>query len=132
MTQISISEAAKLVGRNRKTLYRAIKEGRLSATQNATGGRQVDIAELARVFGAFPVACHSGATGTMPQDATPNATDATTYLKAKIAALEAENTQLRERIEDKEKHIEDMRNTVRLLEHRPSKKWRWWPWGNAK
>ena len=38
MTQISISEAAKLVGRNRKTLYRAIKEGRLSATQNATGG----------------------------------------------------------------------------------------------
>lgn len=67
----------------------------------------------------------------MPQDATPNATDATALMTAKIAALEAENAQLRERIADKEKHLDDMRNTVRLLEHRPSKKWRWWPWSRG-
>lgn len=128
MALVSISEAAKLVGRDRKTLYRAVAEGRLSVSQNATGARQVDIAELARVFGKFPVARHSGATVAMPQDETPNATDATATLKAKIAALEAENTQLRERIEDKDKHIEDMRHTVRLLEHQSPRKGRWWPW----
>lgn len=132
MALVSISEAAKLVGRDRKTLYRAVAEGRLSVSQNATGARQVDIAELARVFGDFPVACHSGATVAMSQDATPNATDATASLKAKIAALEAENAQLRERIEDKDKHIDDMRHTVRLLEHHPSKKnARWWPWSRG-
>ncbi len=135
MALVSISEAAKLVGRDRKTLYRAVAEGRLSVSQNATGARQVDISELARVFGDFPVARHSGATVAMPQDATPNATDATdatASLKTKIAALEAENAQLRERIEDKDKHIEDMRHTVRLLEHNPSKKKaRWWPWSRG-
>lgn len=128
MGQVSISEAAKLVGRDRKTLYRAIKEGRLSATQDSTGTRQVDIAELARVFGVFPVERDSGATVPTPQLETPSATTETGDLKAKIAALEAENSQLRERIEDKDKHIEDMRNTVRLLGHTPPKKRSWWPW----
>jgi len=133
MALVSISEAAKLVGRDRKTLYRAVAEGRLSVSQNTTGARQVDISELARVFGEFPVARHRGSTMAMPQDKTPNATDVTASLKAKIAALEAENTQLRERIEDKDKHIEDMRNTVRLLEHhQPQKKRSWWPWGHDK
>ncbi|WP_461175456.1 hypothetical protein [Uliginosibacterium flavum] len=129
MSQVSISEAATLVGRDRKTLYRAIKEGRLSATQTATGARQVDVSELARVFGVFPVARDSGATVPMPQDATPNETG---DLKAKIAALEAENVQLRERIEDKDKHIEDMRNTVRLLGHTAPKKRSWWPWSSNR
>lgn len=128
MALVSISEAAKLVGRDRKTLYRAAAEGRLSVSQNATGSRQVDIAELARVFGDFNVARDNGATAAMPQDETPNATAA---LKAKIAALEAENTQLRERIEDKDRHIEDMRHTVRLLEHQNPKKGRWWPWSTG-
>jgi excisionase family DNA binding protein len=131
VSQVSISEAATLVGRDRKTLYRAIKEGRLSATQTATGARQVDIAELARVFGVFPVARDSGATGPMPQDATPTATTETGDLKAKIAALEAENVQLRERVADKDRHIEDFRNTVRLLEHQTHKKSRWWPWSKG-
>lgn len=133
MALVSISEAAKLVGRDRRTLYRAVAEGRLSVSQDVTGARQVDISELARVFGNFAVTCHSDATVTMSQDATPNVTDVTASLKAKIAALEAENTQLRERIEDKDKHIEDMRHTVRLLEHnQPQKKGRWWPWSRGE
>ena len=111
MSQISIAEAAKLTGKDRKTLYRYIKEGRLSATTATSGVRQVDVAELSRVFGAFqPIATSgdSGETVAMPQVETPN-------LVAKLAALEAENAQLKERLADKERHIEDMRNTVRLF-----------------
>lgn len=128
MSQVSISKAATLVGRDRKTLYRAIKEGRLSATQDATGTRQVDIAELARVFGAFPVARDSGETVSLPQTETGQTTD---DLKARLAALEAENAQLRERVADKDRHIEDMRQTVRLLEHQTPRKGRWWPWSKG-
>jgi excisionase family DNA binding protein len=128
MSLVSISEAAKLVGRDRKTLYRAIKEGRLSATQDATGTRQVDISELARVFGVFPVARDSGETVSLPQTETGQTT---ADLKARLAALEAENAQLRERVADKDRHIEDMRQTVRLLEHQTPRKGRWWPWSKG-
>jgi predicted transcriptional regulator len=128
MALIAISEAAKLVGRDRKSLYRAIKEGRLSATNNATGARQVDTSELIRVFGSLSDKGDSGATVAMPHDETLSETNATGDLKARIAVLEAENAQLRERIEDKDRHIEDVRNTVRLLEHQGGKKRSWWPW----
>jgi excisionase family DNA binding protein len=128
MSLVSISEAAKLVGRDRKTLYRAIKEGRLSATQDATGARQVDIAELVRVFGVFTVARDSGETVSLPQTETGQTT---ADLKARMAALEAENAQLRERVADKDRHIEDMRQTVRLLEHQSPRRGRWWPWSKG-
>jgi len=48
---VSISEAARAAGINRRTLQRAIQTGRLSATIDAAGGRGVDLAELIRAFG---------------------------------------------------------------------------------
>lgn len=118
MTQLPISEAARLVGKDRKTLYRHIKQGKLSATTDATGCHNIDVAELSRVYGAFKGVGGQNATPqpvAMPQVATPNATP---FEAQKIAVLESENTQLRERLADKERHIEDMRNTVRLLEYK--------------
>ena len=51
--QVSISEGAKLAGKNRKSLYRDIQSGRLSSSKSADGQRQVDIAELTRVYGSL-------------------------------------------------------------------------------
>lgn len=113
MAQIGIAEAAKLVGRDRKTLYLAIKKGRLTATVNDSGVRQVDTTELMRVYGAFHKV-NSGATVEIPHDTTPQ-----------IALLEMENRHLKERLAEKDQHLEDMRNTVRLLEHKAPKK-SWW------
>ena len=48
---VSISEAARAAGINRRTLQRAIQTGRLSATVDAAGERGVDLAELIRAFG---------------------------------------------------------------------------------
>jgi len=50
MAQHPISEAARLVQRDRRTLYKDIQRGRLTATMSATGERQVETAELLRVF----------------------------------------------------------------------------------
>lgn len=123
MALIGIAEAAKLVGRDRKSLYRAIKEGRLSATQSASGARQVDTSELIRVYGDLRDIGDSGATSTLLQVETSTETDKIT----RLALLEMENKLLRERLLEKDQHIEDMRNTVRLLEHKTVKK-SWWPW----
>ena len=128
MTQLTVIEAAKLAGKDRKSIYRAIKSGRLSATKTEGGGTQIDVAELERCFGALGRG-HGSATVALPQSATGEET-------ARIAALEAECRLLREALESekrltdaKDAHIEDLRNAVRRLEDkRPAGNSPWWKW----
>ena len=113
MALVPVSEAAKLCGKDRKTLYRQIKEGKLSATKDETGATKIDIAELVRVYGALRNISDthdSGNTVAMPHAETVD-------LRVELALLKAENTHLKERLSDKDSHIEDMRNTMRLLGH---------------
>ena len=115
--QVPIAEAARLTGRDRKSLYRDIKSGRLSATLGDSGTRQVAVSELLRVYGPFRGDGDKGdtpATVAMPQPETPDAT----AQKVRIAALEAELEQLRERLADKDKNLDDLRTTIRLLEYK--------------
>jgi hypothetical protein len=51
----TLNAAAKLSGRAKSTISKAIKDGRLSAARNDKGGFDIDGAELSRVF-PFPVA----------------------------------------------------------------------------
>ena len=50
MAEIGISEAARLVGKTRNTLYRFMKDGKLSYHSGESGARTVDVSELLRVF----------------------------------------------------------------------------------
>ena len=50
----TLNAAAKLSGRAKSTISKAIKDGRLSASKNEKGGFEIDGAELSRVF-PFPV-----------------------------------------------------------------------------
>ena len=49
----TIDEAASLIGRTRRSLYRAMTEGRLAYGLEADGRRYIDTTELLRVYGAF-------------------------------------------------------------------------------
>ena len=49
--QMGLRAAARMTGRNQSTIHRAMKNGRLSYTLNEAGERQIDVAELERVFG---------------------------------------------------------------------------------
>lgn len=51
MALVSITEAAKLVRRNRSTLYRDIEKGRLSKTVTPDGETQIETSELMRTYG---------------------------------------------------------------------------------
>lgn len=51
MAQLSISAAARAIGRDRSTIHRALKSGRLSSTLDEQGNPRIDTAELQRVFG---------------------------------------------------------------------------------
>ena len=48
---IPLSQAAKLVGKSRKTLYRHAGEGRISTSINTDGVKEVEPSELERVYG---------------------------------------------------------------------------------
>lgn len=50
-TQLTVSDAALQVGVTRQTIFKAIKSGKLSATQNNRGHMQINIVELLRVYG---------------------------------------------------------------------------------
>lgn len=130
---VSVAEAAKLVGRNRQTLYRDyLKTGKLSWIQDPVTRRKViAISELIRVFGAFSGAASgeglvSSVVAVDGELRHKETLDDTAKLHAKLAALQAENDGLRDRISDKEAHIEDLRATVRLLEFKPISKAAWW------
>lgn len=51
MALVTITEAAKLVRRSRRTLYRDIDKGRLSKTVTHDGTSVIDTSELLRVYG---------------------------------------------------------------------------------
>lgn len=55
MVMLTLSQAARRVGKSKSTLNRSIKAGKLSAGRNADGSFAIDQAELAR---AYPDAVH--------------------------------------------------------------------------
>lgn len=53
MPQLTVRQAAERVGISRQTMFRYIKEGRVSATLSHSGEKQIEISELLRAFGAL-------------------------------------------------------------------------------
>ncbi|HYC42247.1 MAG TPA: hypothetical protein VEB70_04585 [Noviherbaspirillum sp.] len=126
MALVSITEAAKLVRRNRSTIYRDIEKGRLSKTVTPDGETQIDTSELLRAYGSLYTA----------EDGDP--VDEPTRDKIKIALLEERNrsleralaleaelrkvkdqvtNELRARIADKENVIKVLESKVLFLEY---------------
>lgn len=50
-SQLTVSDAAAHVGVTRQTIFKQIKAGKLSATTNRQGHKQINIVELMRVYG---------------------------------------------------------------------------------
>jgi len=126
MALVSITEAAKLVRRNRSTIYRDIEKGRLSKTVTLDGETQIDTSELLRAYGSL----HT------PDDGDPGEDHSRD--KVRIALLEERNrsleralaleaelrkikdqvtNELRARITDKENVIKVLESKVLFLEY---------------
>lgn len=133
MTFVSVPEAARLIKRDRKVLYRDyIATGKLSASKNARGRMQIDLSELIRVFGSAVIATdvteYSVATS---QTETVNVAEKSP--QGELEKLRAEVEILRERLEARDEKIaaqaanlNDLRGAIKLLEHKQEKR-RWWP-----
>jgi len=125
MALVSITEAAKLVRRNRSTLYRDIERGRLSKTVTPEGETQIDTAELLRAYGRLH------APDEEPTDEQTRNTMRIAILEERTRsleralALEAElrkvkdqiTNELRARLADKDSMIKVLENKLLFLEY---------------
>lgn len=120
MPQVSIAEAARLVSKDRRTIERQMKAGKLSYTTNAAGSKAIDTSELIRVFGELSLnecgnvgTANTAARHDMPQhDNSPEIA----ALKVRLAAADAENAVLKERVQDLKIQQEQLGYALRLLE----------------
>lgn len=53
MPQLTVRQAAERVGISRQTMFRYIKQGKVSATISHSGEKQIEISELLRAFGSL-------------------------------------------------------------------------------
>ena len=103
MAIVNMTEAAKLSGTNRTTLWRKAKAGVLSTTTFPDGAPGIDTAELFRVF---------------PPEQT--ATAPVQHNAARFERLEHEIEHLHSLLQLKDQVIETQAQALRLLEHRPT------------
>jgi hypothetical protein len=101
MPAIGLAEAARLCGRNRSTIHRAMQTGRLSYTKTAGGERRVEVAELERVFGIKAPEWRIAGNGAERRTRHP--------------AQPGEVAALREVIERQDATVADLRATIRVI-----------------
>ncbi|HIE4221734.1 TPA: helix-turn-helix domain-containing protein [Proteus mirabilis] len=135
MAQVSISEAARLIGKSRTTLHRYISTGKLSTCTDEHGAKKLDTSELLRVFGAFKHVhqSHSNNVTTEQHVTTQRTTDTD-----KTSQLEQEIEHLRQLVTAQQSHIDSLKQAMLLIESKlpttpeparpvPAKKsWQFW------
>lgn len=103
MASHSVTEAAKLAGVTRRTIYRHIKAGRLSASVTGGDNTVIETSELLRVYGALsqpePEQVSTGSHENQPE-----------Y----VTLLLAEMSQLREQISSLTSKVDELQDRLAL------------------
>lgn len=127
LVTLSLSAAAKQVGKSKTTLARAVKSGKISATRHADGSYSINPAELARVYPTRPVARPQNGSLCDPLD-TPQDREVV-HLRLKVEMLEAMLAREQESVTDLRTRLDraDARITG-LLPAPPDVKRGWRSW----
>jgi len=126
MAIVSISEAARLIGKSRATVHRNIETGKLSRTPD---GKGIDTSELLRVFGEFKSESEHVRVHVDKKEMLQHETLESVREHEHVqAGLQAEILHLKELLksnekllEAKDKHIESLDKAMRLLEDQRQK-----------
>lgn len=120
----SLSDAAKATGKNRTTIHRAIKSGKISASKNENGAYDIEPAELHRIFPAIAQRSAQQAKETDSNRQQPGDTTSET-LRIRLATLEKERDRERAQLEETIADLREDRDkwrqqaTALLEDHRP-------------
>jgi len=132
MAKVSISEAARLTGKSRTTLHRLIKTGELSTCAGVRNSKMIDISELIRVFGDISKPVQEQQ---FEQVAEQRITVPSAPSEQMVSSLKQEVEHLRTLVSAQESHIDSLKQSLKLLEHKkdmqqplppPAKWWQFW------
>ena len=123
----TLSRAATATGKNKATIQRAIKSGKISAAKNSSGAYEIDPSELHRVYPATAqrVAQQDISNDTQHDDKYSG----TVQLKLDLleAERERERDQLQSTIDDLRARLDRSEERITALLPAPTKR-SWWPW----
>lgn len=114
MALLNISQAAKAAGKDRNTIKRYMKDGRLSSSKDASGNVVIDTAELVRVFGAL----ESDGTTSAPAAAPAESPESTGLHQLTIETLVQQLKAAQDREEWLKRQLEEEKERSRALEQR--------------
>ena len=115
---LSLTKAAEEVGISRSALFKAIKNGRVSATKNGKGEFIIDPAELFRVYQPVNKVNVNLHQPSQQQDIAKVTAETVeiTMLKQLLKQVESERDDLRRRLDDE---AQERRKLTMLLTHQP-------------
>ena len=115
---LSLTKAAEEVGISRSALFKAIKNGRVSATKNGKGEFEIDPAELFRVYQPVNKVNVNLHQPSQQQDIAKETAETVeiTMLKQLLKQVESERDDLRRRLDDE---AQERRKLTMLLTHQP-------------
>lgn len=123
----TLSQAAMATGKNKATVQRAIKSGKISAMKNPSGAYEIDPSELHRVF---PATGQSVAQQDISNDTQHIGMHGET-MQLKLNLLESERDrergQLQATIDDLRTRLDRSEERITALLPAPTKR-SWWPW----
>lgn len=130
MTGLTLSQAAKALGKSKSTLNRAIKTGRLSAVRNEDGTFSIDPAELYRAFPATSSNAQQERHKEHPRTAIPDDLDSRISLLQQL--LEREREVVTDLKEDRDRWRQQATSLLadqasKPAEPNPTKRRSWWP-----
>lgn len=125
MALVSVTEAAKLVRKNRSTLYRDIERGRLSKTVTPDGDTQIETSELLRAYGRLHANDDDGDEALARERMRTALLEERNRSLERALALEAElrkvkdqvTNELRARLADKDNVIKVLESKLLFLEY---------------
>jgi predicted site-specific integrase-resolvase len=117
MAFLNLTQAAVAVGKNRVTLHRYIKNGKLSCEKSAAGKVVIDTSELIRVFGDLKNSETTKQKDTKQsnEDLLQQLHDATEHIKWLMEKLDEERARASKLEEEKEKEREHSREIEKLM-----------------
>ncbi len=126
----TLGDAAKATGKDRATISRAIRAGKISAKKNQHGQWSIDPSELHRVYPALAPQGVAQKTDAPARNAEHNSA-----LQAKIEGLQAQLELLRDERDDLRRRLDEESRersqlTAQLTDQRqedqPRRRWRFW------
>jgi len=123
LSELSLTQAARVTGKSKSTINRAIKSGKLSATRHDDGSYSIDGSELSRVFRIEPNVGAEWVSTALPAEPARTAT-----LEAENAALRAALTREREALDEVRADRDAWKQQATALLAAPPKRRGLWPW----